>query len=87
MSHTPTLQDAATDLLRTIYASRSPQGFQSSNAQEFLGHALEIIHQHKSKLRESLQQVLEKCLQKGLNSNLPPQKRQEQLLTAAMLLK
>lgn len=87
MSHQPTLQDAATDLLRTVYASRSSQGFQSANAQEFLKHAQKIINQRKGQLGKSLKQDLEKCLSKGFDANLPADKRQEHLLTAAMLLK
>jgi len=87
MSYTPTLQDAASDFYRSVNCAISSQGFDNENFKIFFKNGLRIFSKNKSKLQEDQKKSIEKCLIKFKDNSLEFEKRCEQLLTAALILK
>lgn len=80
--HKPTLQDAAADLYRCVYIS-TKEGIDSENFARFLHNAEKILANFNS----STVKVAEKLIQKSKDNGKELIKRQEDLLTASLLLK
>lgn len=87
MTYKPTPQDAASDLLRCIYASLSKEGFKNPNFETFFSHALKVIDQCGDDLDPRILGVVKRCLSRAKDPNLEEAKAREDLLTAASLLR
>ncbi len=83
MNHVPTLQDAASDLYRCVYASLAKDGFESETFKLFFTNAQEIL----AKFDTPSALEARKLVQRSLNKSLDKAKRQEDLLTASLILK
>jgi len=83
MSHIPTEADAAADLYRCVYFSLQKDGFSSSNFIDFFNNAQKILSNLNSKKARLAKQLIIKFK----DETKPTIKRQEDLLTASILLK
>lgn len=82
-SHKPTLQDAAADLYRCVYFSIQNNGFESTNFDRFLSNAENILSDYQSIKVERVKDLIKR----SKDSSKELIKRQEDLLTASLLLK
>lgn len=87
MTYQPTLQDAASDLWRCVYASFNEPAFESPSFKMFLTNSLTIVSANQAMLEPLHFQLIGECLDRAQNLDLEPNKRREDILTAAILLK
>lgn len=86
MAYQPTPLDAATDLKRCLSASYDERPFASATFTTFLNHSLTIIKHLEDSLDRSRLKIIQERLAKAQDPVADPQKRREDLLTAAVLL-
>lgn len=85
MSHTPTLLDAASDLLRCIYCI-SDDNLNNKNFLHFFRNAKDIINRNDYLLEAEKLHHIQKQLDLANNEKLSKSKRQEHLLLISTLL-
>jgi predicted ATP-binding protein involved in virulence len=86
MSHDPTPSDVASDLLRCVNATISPEGFENPSYKHFLKSALNTLPKIKEKVDRKRIRLIRTRLNKAINRSLEKVKRQEDLLMASSLL-
>ncbi|MDP2874162.1 MAG: hypothetical protein Q8N84_02630 [bacterium] len=86
MTYQPTPLDAATDLKRCLFASYDEKPFASDTFTTFLNHSLVIIKHLEDSLDLHRLKIIRERLEKAQDLSADPQKRREDLLTAAVLL-
>lgn len=83
MSHQPTQADVAADLYRCVYFTLEKDSFNSPNFIRFMEHARKILKNfdsiHARKAKELISKAMDEKREKI--------KRQEDLLTASLILK
>jgi len=87
MTYQPTLQDAALDLWRCVYASFGKETFDSPSFKGFFNNGLAVISSCRGMLDPRRLGLIEDCLNRAQKEDLEPNKRREDILTAAVLLK
>lgn len=80
VTHTPTILDAGSDLLRAVYSSFI-EGLDGTNVRIFVQHAKDILSMYE----ESVSPTVMRCIEKFDDTTLTDVQRQEYLLTASLV--
>jgi len=86
MNHIPNAADAASDLIRCIYASFSKEGFANETFIEFYDHSKKILTRLESKINQTALSEIKERLKKAESRKMPNSKRREDLLMVSNIL-